>query len=214
MFSKRFEPSMSGSLFDAYLVSKIATVHDFMPDLKVVQFMPVIIMPTTLLKVVLVYDFMPNLEVVRFMPVVISHTTLVFYLQRTKLFIRTETNFRTFCLRSSIINFFTVTRVNICLLFIKYKWHFPNQHQKLYHISKAQTNTFLTGTLMPLLWQNPQERRRSTPFKVRYRKLKTLWNYPIFIGVSLSNSTEVGCPDFSTLVTENKGGICKCAEQI
>ena len=25
---------------------------------------------------------------------------------------------------------------------MKYECHFPNQHQKLYHISKAQPNTF------------------------------------------------------------------------
>ena len=30
---------------------------------------------------------------------------------------------------------------------MKYKWHFLNQHQKLYHISKAQPNTFSYGPL-------------------------------------------------------------------
>ena len=35
--------------FDAYLKSKIVKAHDFMPDLKVDRFMPVIIDFTTLL---------------------------------------------------------------------------------------------------------------------------------------------------------------------
>ena len=28
---------------------------------------------------------------------------------------------------------------------MKYECHFPNQHQKLYHISKAQLNTFFNS---------------------------------------------------------------------
>ena len=44
---------------------------------------------------------------------------------------------------------------------MKYECHFPNQHQKLYHISKAQLNTFsyrhpifLSFQLSLLLFQN------------------------------------------------------------
>ena len=43
-----FEPSMSRLQFDTYLVSKVVKVHDFMPDLKVVRLMPVVIDHTTL----------------------------------------------------------------------------------------------------------------------------------------------------------------------
>ena len=53
--------------FNAYLFSKIGKVHDFMPDLKV--------------------D--------RYMPVTIDYATLPFYLQRTKLLVRTEANLQT-----------------------------------------------------------------------------------------------------------------------
>ena len=37
-----FELSMFGLLFDAYLVSKVVKAHDFMPDLKVGRYMPVV----------------------------------------------------------------------------------------------------------------------------------------------------------------------------
>ena len=39
-----FEPSMPWMEFDAYLVSKIVKAHDFMPDLKVGPFIPVVIL--------------------------------------------------------------------------------------------------------------------------------------------------------------------------
>ena len=42
-----FELLMSGLQFDAYLVNKVVKAHDFMPDLKVDQFMPVVIDHTT-----------------------------------------------------------------------------------------------------------------------------------------------------------------------
>ena len=38
-----FEPSKLGLQFNAYLLSKVVKAHDFMPDLKVDRFMPVII---------------------------------------------------------------------------------------------------------------------------------------------------------------------------
>ena len=58
----RFKPSSLELQFDAYVVGKVVKEHDFMPDLKV--------------------D--------RFMPVVTDHTTLLFYRQRTNSLIRTE----------------------------------------------------------------------------------------------------------------------------
>ena len=38
-----FELLMSGLQFDAYLVNKVVKAHDFMPDLQVDQYMPVVI---------------------------------------------------------------------------------------------------------------------------------------------------------------------------
>ena len=40
------------------------------------------------------HDFMPDVKVGRFMPIVNDHTTLQFYRQGTKLLVRTEVNFR------------------------------------------------------------------------------------------------------------------------
>ena len=59
-----FEPAIPELQLDAYLMSKVVEAHDFMPDLKV--------------------D--------RFMPIIIEHTALLFYRRRTTLFIRTEAN--------------------------------------------------------------------------------------------------------------------------
>ena len=43
------EPWLHGLQFDANLVNKVAEAHDFVPDLKVGRFMPIVIHPTTLL---------------------------------------------------------------------------------------------------------------------------------------------------------------------
>ena len=44
-------------------------------------------------------------------------------------------------------NFFKATLDYRLLIWMKYECHFPNQHQKLYHIIKAQPNTFSNGHL-------------------------------------------------------------------
>ena len=46
-------------------------------------------------KVVKAHDFMPELKVGRFMPVVIVHTTLLLHQRGTKLFNKTEANVHT-----------------------------------------------------------------------------------------------------------------------
>ena len=73
-----------------------------------------------------------------------------------------------FCFIDEKQKLHVITEANVCIIyclwqflqsrpcfrlctFIKYKCHFPNQRQKLYHISKAQPNTFLTGTLLKAL---------------------------------------------------------------
>ena len=102
--SVRFEPSMSGSLFDTYLVKKIVQVHDFVPDLQVGRVMPVVNGYTTLL---LCRQRMKSLitvrKVGRFVPVVISELFL-FYRQKMKSFVITEANLRT-NLSSLLISF-------------------------------------------------------------------------------------------------------------
>ena len=42
------------------------------------------------------HDFMPDLKVDRFMPIIIEHTALIFYRRRTTLFIRTKANLWTY----------------------------------------------------------------------------------------------------------------------
>ena len=139
----RFEPSIPGLKFDAYLWSKVALVH----------------------------DLVPNLKVVRFMPIVIAQTTLLFIDEKQN---RLLNHKLTYILFVCFNNFFKVAHVNACLIL----WNtnvisFISIKNFITYLKHRQI-LFLTGTLMPLLWQNSQERRRSTPFKVRYRKLKTL----------------------------------------
>ena len=44
-----FERSMSALHFDAYLASKVVEAHNFMPNVKVGRFVPVVVDHTTLL---------------------------------------------------------------------------------------------------------------------------------------------------------------------
>ena len=62
----------------------------------------------------------------------------------TKSLVETESNLCTFyCLWQFLSNDPCLS----LLTFMKCKCHFPNQHQKLYHISKAQLNTFFNRNL-------------------------------------------------------------------
>ena len=108
---------------------------------------------------------MPDLKVGRFMPIVIHHLTLWFHCRRTKSLIRIDANLRTFYLLWQFLQ----SRLCLCLLtFMKYKCHFQNQHQKLYHISKAQLSTFSYGHPNILSKGKRSERRGKAPFLLSF----------------------------------------------
>ena len=73
-----FKPLMPGMQFYTYFVSKVVSVQDFVPDLKVGWFMPNPevgrFMPNRK-----VDRFIPNSKVKRFVPVIIDDTVLLFY---------------------------------------------------------------------------------------------------------------------------------------